>query len=212
MCSWQQQKASLKMTKTAEFWTRPTEQGCWVHWRTVKSVGKKFFRNGYAHSETSAAAYIRERIAVIQELINIDDIEVPFVYINGQQLKMQKSGQIKLAHISRPAKESDVPVNYREYVLVVWEEDDVGYADKERTETAFNRLANRPGKLVKTIDLGDEIIHFYNGGWIKAVNCEGGWVGVMLPRKLREVVTEINIPPPIDTPESIPIRKRREDK
>jgi regulator of RNase E activity RraA len=84
---------------------------------------------------------------------------------------------IKRLHIS---KGEDVPADWQERTVVLWEEDDAPVPDKERTDAAFRRIAGRAGDPILTIDQGDQLVYFYWSGWVKAINCEGGWVGVLI--------------------------------
>ena len=76
---------------------------------------------------------------------------------------------------------NDIPVDWEQHLVKLWEEDDAPVPDKERTDAAFKRISglgyDRP---IYEIDQGDQSIFLYRGGWAKAVNCEGGWVGVLI--------------------------------
>ena len=73
-----------------------------------------------------------------------------------------------------------IPAGWIGKVVVLWEEDDAPVPDKEKTATAFKRISGCIEKPLHTIDNGDEFISFYRGGWVKSINCEGGWVGVLV--------------------------------
>lgn len=84
---------------------------------------------------------------------------------------------IKRLHVS---KGEDVPADWQERTVVLWEEDDAPVPDKERTDAAFRRIAGRVGDPILTIDQGDQLVYFYRHGWVKTINYEGGWVGVLI--------------------------------
>lgn len=80
-------------------------------------------------------------------------------------------------------KASEIPHNWRSCCVKLWEEDDVNYEGKEHTSTAFARISNIRSEArepIHEIDEGDQTVYFYRPGWVKAINCDGGWVGVLV--------------------------------
>jgi len=82
-------------------------------------------------------------------------------------------------------KQDDIGGDWRDWLVVLWEEDDAPVPDKERVYEAFCRISEIKHQQhpIYVIDEGDQFINFYRGGWVKAVSCEGGWVGVLLKEK-----------------------------
>lgn len=78
--------------------------------------------------------------------------------------------------------ERDVPVDWRDRLVVLWLEDDVNYPDKESTAQAFTRITKmsmreRPVKILET---DGTFVSFYRGGWVTVVACDYGCVGVLV--------------------------------
>lgn len=80
----------------------------------------------------------------------------------------------------RVTSKDDIPEDWKDHVLVLWEEDDVNYSDKEYTNHAFIRITGRTPLEVDRRDLGDSFVYFYRDGWVKVVTFDGGWVGVLV--------------------------------
>lgn len=79
--------------------------------------------------------------------------------------------------------QGDIGDKWRDRLVVIWEGDDAPVPDKERVDSAFRRISGFSTgyhKPVLKVDEGDEFVYFYREGWVKAVDCEGGWVGVLL--------------------------------
>jgi hypothetical protein len=74
----------------------------------------------------------------------------------------------------------DVPENWHDRLVKLWEEDDAPVPDKELTREAFVRIAGHHNIEIHKIDDGDAFYYFYMRGWVKCVSCDGGYVGVLV--------------------------------
>jgi hypothetical protein len=73
-------------------------------------------------------------------------------------------------------------------ILTLWVEDDAPVPDKERVDSAFERMSGYTKSqckrnLKRKIDRGDWIAFIYRNGWVKIISCEGGAVGVLIEEK-----------------------------
>lgn len=86
--------------------------------------------------------------------------------------------RLKRNFIHRP---EDIPENWRDLTVILWEEDDARPSDAETLQSAFDRITGGDrGAHIHEIDEGDAFYRFYRGGWVKACCCDGGWVGVLI--------------------------------
>lgn len=76
----------------------------------------------------------------------------------------------------------DIPDDWKSCLAVLWVQDDVPYAGRERVAGAFPRISGvrETEEPIHTDDQEDAIYTFYRGGWVRCVSCEGGFVGVLL--------------------------------
>jgi len=76
----------------------------------------------------------------------------------------------------------DLPENWQDLVLELWEEDDARPPDRERGADAFRRFANQPtpNKPIATYYGGDYVLCVYRGGWVTGQYPEGAVVGVLI--------------------------------
>jgi hypothetical protein len=75
------------MSGVVRFYTKLTPCGCTVeHVSRGGRTKTKRFRNGYASSELSAAAWIREQVNSLVDFITSEDLEMPAIEINGEAI------------------------------------------------------------------------------------------------------------------------------
>jgi len=84
-------------------------------------------------------------------------------------------------------QKDDIPKEWEKQLVILWVEDDAPVPDKESTLSAFMRITGMGAveveRPIHEIDAGDAFFNFYRWGWVKAVTCDGGWVGVLVRRK-----------------------------
>ena len=66
-----------------DFVTRSTPHGCTVQLKTPRRTQRARFRNGYASARESAKKWITEQIGVIRELVDVDGLETPDIFVDG---------------------------------------------------------------------------------------------------------------------------------
>ena len=79
-------------------------------------------------------------------------------------------------------RKDQIPEDWNEHCLVLWEEDDALPADREHGEVAFMRISGIRGKpnRIQRIVEDDTVTDFYRGGWIWGYNAGLSWVGVLV--------------------------------
>lgn len=81
-------------------------------------------------------------------------------------------------------KPEHIPDDWKKHCVIIWEEDDVPYIDKENTSTAFERITGRtPNDYIHIIDEGDVTYYFYRGGWVRCISYDGGFVGLLIKKE-----------------------------
>ena len=114
--------------------------------------------------------------------------------------------------MSRPKKQrvrgpEDIDANWRDRCLVLWEEDDARPPDRERGPDALTRFSGMHKNHtdpVHVLDLSEESVMFYRGGWVLGHTCEGAWLGIMFTPG--QPAAEPPPAPPVPSIESAAIR------
>ena len=71
-----------------DFGIRDTPRGCVAWKKTAKHEREKRFRNGYASARSSAKKWIHEQVEAIREVVLIDGLAKPEIYVDGEQVEL----------------------------------------------------------------------------------------------------------------------------
>ena len=79
-------------------------------------------------------------------------------------------------------KKEQLPDDWQQRILWLWQEDDAPVPDKEKTNSAFARISNMHHSkgIIGVHDYEDYVYTIHVGGWVRRFDYDGGRVGVLV--------------------------------